>query len=190
VTLVPVSSHGVDGISGPIKTGSNFYYAPAANANTQTYALGSLVAYAAWFPSGVTLNRICCEVTSAGGAGNTARLGIYRDAGGYPGALLLDAGTVATDTGTNREITIAQQISTSGLYWLAYVSQGGTAATVRGVTFSASAFMYCYFTTTPPPNTVQGGYIVTGVAGALPDPFGTPPLTVNGDAPRVYVRVA
>jgi len=68
----------------------------------------------------ITLDRIAIHISSAAAAGNTARLGIYNDNGSlYPGTLLLDAGTVATDSTGIKTITISQALSANTLYWLA-----------------------------------------------------------------------
>lgn len=78
-------------------------------------------------PVAVTVDRIACRVTTAGSAGAVARMGIYQDDGtGYPGALVLDAGTVATTTTGVKEIVINQTLQ-PGLYWLVVGGQGAPA---------------------------------------------------------------
>ncbi len=84
----------------------------------------------------ITVDRIAVQITIAGGAGTLVRLGIYRDNGaGYPGVLLLDAGSVPADGATgNKTITISQAL-TKGLYWTALISDG--TPTIRLGLFSA-----------------------------------------------------
>ncbi len=107
----------------PGRTG--FYYRPASvsqlNGNLPP---GDLHLTAIELPA-CTLTRIAISVTSAGGAGNTIRLGIYTDNEGVPGSLILDAGTVLGTAVANPELTISQAI-TGGRYWLAASSTGGT----------------------------------------------------------------
>lgn len=79
-------------------------------------------------PAGVTATSIGIEVTTAGTAGHTVRLGIYLDEDGMPGDLLLDAGTVAVDPGAVpafQSITISQFLA-QGWYWMAFITQSGT----------------------------------------------------------------
>lgn len=56
--------------------------------------------YAPFFvQSPVTVDRLVCEVTTAGAAGATLRMGIYNADGDHrPTTLVVDGGTVATDT--------------------------------------------------------------------------------------------
>jgi len=79
------------------------------------------------FPFNITISTtftsIGLRVNSV--SANTVRLGIY-DAtgiGGYPGARVLDAGTVST-SGTNGEKTIAISQLLYGNYWLVMISSG------------------------------------------------------------------
>lgn len=52
-------------------------------------------------PTPITIDALVIEVTTANGATSTARLGIYNADGDWqPTTLVLDAGTVATDTTT------------------------------------------------------------------------------------------
>lgn len=72
-------------------------------------------------------------------AGTGARLAIYADDGdGYPGSLLLDAGTVSTTTTGWKEVAINITLE-PGVYWLARNTDGGVA--FGG--FPASALMVC-----------------------------------------------
>lgn len=123
----------------------------------------------------VTLDRIQVQHFTTQAAGEVARLGIYNDNGrGYPGTLLLDAGTVDLSTAiATKSITINQAVA-AGLYWLVCVKQG-TGSTSALVTFGAddqlqSPFMPCHSTT------LFWGYVAwrqTGVTGALPSTFTT-----------------
>lgn len=75
------------------------------------------------------LDRIGVEVVS-GAAGGLVRLGLYADDDGMPGALLVDAGTVACDDAGVMLATIDQAVSAPGV-WLSAVRQGAPAPTLR-----------------------------------------------------------
>ena len=76
-----------------------------------------------------TLIGIRVNITSA----NTVRLGIYDSSGsgGYPGSLVLDAGTVSTDT-TSGEKTISISQLLYGNYWIAMISSGTPSINIAG----------------------------------------------------------
>ena len=122
-----------------------------------------------------TLDRIACAHVSAV-ASSVARLGIYSDDGtGWPGNLLLDAGTVVTSSGSGpKEIAISQAVS-GGLYWTAFVSQGGAS----GPTFKTASGSNYGWLNTGAANTAEansftagiGAISQDGVAGALPATF-------------------
>lgn len=108
-----------------------------ANCATHTaFATQALVAnrlYAMPFVApgraGCTLDRLGINVTT-GSSGN-ARLGIYNDSSGYPGSLLLDAGTVVTTNIAVVTVTISQALTPGNRYWLVYVSNA--TPTVRSI---------------------------------------------------------
>jgi len=116
----------------------------------------------------VTLDSIGCEVTTAGSAGTVIRLGIYADNKSVPGALVLDAGTVAGDS-TGAKVIAINQLLTPARYWVASVTQNvgaGTAPTVR----TAIAPFHGVGDTDALVRLQQAGgcYKQTAVAGPLP----------------------
>lgn len=135
-----------------------------------------------------SFDRIGTEVTTTA-ASATLRWVIYRDANGYPGALVLDTGAVgdaATATGW-QETTISQTL-TAGRYWVACIVQGG-AASVRCTQASIA---------TPAAGLASGAEIVSqvgasvgfradGISGAAPTTF---PASAPGSAfaPMVWMR--
>lgn len=111
----------------------HWYTANAATA-AQLNALTALTAnriYAIPFIAparGGTLDRIAIRVDTAVAA-SVVRLGIYEnnndDTTIYPGALLLDAGTVTSASTGVKTITISQALTASKLYWLVCTSGHG-----------------------------------------------------------------
>lgn len=74
------------------------------------------------FDQSESIDRIGIEVTVLG-VGAVIRLGIWSDSGdGYPGALLLDAGTVDASSIGFKENTVAQMLG-AGIFWFGAVSQ-------------------------------------------------------------------
>lgn len=155
---------------------SGYYIAPEGFRSSGAIAAANTeYAIPLWIAAPGTLVRIGVSVTvvTSVTAGTVIRLGIRADNGaGKPGALILDAGTVAGDAVANPEITISQAIATAGLYWLTATCQiaGATLPTVRmlgtGGMYPVSAGSIV--------NALSGGlcgYTATGVSGALPGTY-------------------
>jgi hypothetical protein len=140
-----------------------------------------------YLPAGYTVTGLAIRATTQGGAGSVCRLGIYNDAAGVPSTLLVDAGTVDTSTTGAKEATISQLISTSGWYWLACVSQVGTApilcrtrltdGSAGGITGAFEALA-----------THAYGRVKDSVTGALPNPAASITSGVSADPPRMVFK--
>lgn len=91
-----------------------------SGAGISTYnSANRLYAVAFFVPVSQSFDRICCYVSQT--AVGNARIGIYADDGTvYPGALILDAGTVSLATTGSKEIVIDETLA-AGLYWLVIV---------------------------------------------------------------------
>jgi hypothetical protein len=149
---------------------------------------------------GVVLDRLGISIgTVSSPTTATVRFGIYADTGdGYPGARIIDAGTVDVGTLGAREVTLSQLISDS-LIWLAALVQGATTTLPNAAGWAGSAL-------------TAGSYgfqdsLVTGVAvngqalsvnaqsAGLPSTF---PDTTDSNVtafgavstPRIWARVA
>jgi hypothetical protein len=135
----------------------------------------------------ITMDRIGAECTTAV-ASSTFRLGLYNaNSNGVPTSLILDAGTIDTSSTGLKTITINQTLN-AGLYFLAFVYQGGaTLASMRsidarfgnyspmaGTTMSTTQFYSCA--------------VEDGITGALPS-TSTPILAANNIL-RMQFRVA
>lgn len=181
---------------GPALTNSNvtgkYMVVSGQGASTNALGNGSLRAYPIYVPSRITIDRIGCEVTVVGQAGSVVRLGIYTDAGGFPGTPLLDT-TVAGDAVATPEATVSLTLS-AGWYWAASVTQ--SAATTQPTLRTATTLTPGYpLLATTAAGVVNNGYIgmTNGAAvtsGALPS------WTVAGGGPntsgaaRIFVRLA
>jgi len=130
-------------------------------------------------------DRIAINVSTADAAGTQARLGIYRDNGSlYPGQLVLDAGTVATDGTGVRQLTIDVTLE-RGLYWLARV-QNGTPQ-LLGYPGSAILSFGLDDTLTGAPCT---GWRASYTFGPLPATFPAGGIPLFGGRPSVFLRRA
>lgn len=97
-------------------------------------------------------------------ASSVLRLGLRRDSDGYPGSVVIDAGTVATSASSGlKTITSLSQAITSGWYWFTVTNQvaGGV-----GVLMSNNRSLVTGPTSSPFPWSTAG-YSQTGVTGAL-----------------------
>lgn len=155
---------------------------------TGTLTNGTLRVHQWKVPNAVTLTRIGAEVTTVGDAACTVRLGIYADAGGYPGALMVDAGTIAGDAVAVAEKTISTALA-PGLYWIGAVAQGvaTTGPTMRCTSTQAFGTNVGAFTSIPGANGSTLGYTISSVTGALPSTFtagGTSTITI----PRTFIK--
>lgn len=142
-----------------------YYTVPAPNVTTVGTAQGDCRAVGLKVDKTTSFDRIACEVTTAGTGTSVMRLGIYADdGGGYPGALLLDAGTIdATSTGS-KQITIAVTL-TPGVWWLPVSPQTITGSPVLRGTNSP------YLIAPKVSLTDSAGFNSwkqTGITGALP----------------------
>jgi hypothetical protein len=167
------------------RTKAGLYYAtPVVARATATPTLNDLRAAPFLLAETTTFDRIAVDVNTGGSAGAVIRLGIYADDGdGYPGALVLDAGTVDS-TGTGLlTITISQQLA-AGLYWLAGVSQVATSvvniSTGSAIGLGAGTNLA---------QALWAGYSQTSVSGTLPNPF-TTTVTAGTQVVRVILRAA
>lgn len=162
---------------------------PAANATSNTLGIGTLRLAPCYLP-GCIITGIGAEITGAGDAGSTLRLAVYADNGfGVPGAVELDPGTIAADSATAQEITVAHTFK-PGWYHLGAVVQNDvvTQPTVRvnGANVVPEGFPLQFGIVLPVAGSVVTGYSLLGVAGALPVWSG---VAISGAAaPRLWLR--
>lgn len=119
------------------------------------------------------------------GAGSVARLGLYQDDGAGAFSLLVDAGTVALDSGTSIAKTVSTSQSLSpGWWWRAIAFQNLTGQ--ASVQKAPSQFESPIGTVNLPSGGI-GARVVTGVTGALP----SAPSSFDdsqGTVPMVWVQ--
>lgn len=158
-------------------------YGGACNGTTTTLTADRMYSLPFMVMAEETFDRICIHVSTASGAGTKARLGIYYNDAGKPGARLLDAGEVATDSTGSKEITISQVLP-PGLYWLVVLAQSTPA--VYGPIATVGLIGVGTIGTAGNGNAI---YITTQAYGVLPDPH-TTPVPGNNVSPGITLRRA
>lgn len=107
----------------------------------------------------------------AAAADSSIRFGIYEDADGYPGALVIEAGTVSSASTGLCSVTISPAVDLpAGVVWVAAVAQGGTPTTKVGANGSPAGLgMVGHSGPAGHGGTAfRTGYYTSDVTGALP----------------------
>lgn len=117
----------------------------------------------------VTLISSLAVNVITGQAGAVVRMGIYGDDAGQPGVRILDAGTAAATTAGAKTVSFTPQRLTPGDYWLVYAVQGADNVALTGIEGTSMDIP-----ATSAANAIGGNSVaVSGIAGALPNSFGT-----------------
>lgn len=108
---------------GRVKNGSTVYYQIPGAFPISVATLScaqNIIRYAPMLvATPITLDQLACEVTTAGGAATTLRMGIYNaDTDWQPTSLVVDAGTVAADSTGVKTASISTTLA-AGRYLLA-----------------------------------------------------------------------
>ena len=175
------------GISNFMVSGMYHGASPGSTMTSIQATLNSLYVTPLFIPRSLTIVRIVAEVVTAGGTGSVVRLGLWNDNGtGYPGTLLLDAGTIDGTSNTVQEITISQAV-TPGLYWIGAVSQGTPSPAPYLRLLTGPSALLVGSTTLPTAGQIFVGYIQTSVTGALGAFTATPAVTNAGM--RMFIKI-
>jgi hypothetical protein len=186
------NSGGYVGRNNPTLRDGYWLTAPGSRSNFGGAVQDTVYGVPFYVPGLCVATAMGCEVvTSAGGATSVTRLGLYANGEGRPGALILDAGTVATATTGVKSITGLYAPLRPGWYWLVMSAQvNATTPTFRSI--NALNSIYSVPTSTAPsgaaPTTT--GVSATGVTGALPYQFPTTGEAQIGNAPIAWVQVS
>ena len=177
---------------------SGFYYRTPTNSVTTTgtgnVASTNVTYYTpVQFSKSVTLDRIAINTNFTGFSGTAlVRLGIFANTNGKPGALILDAGTVAPiAAATSYAITISQALS-AGIYWVA----------MNTITAATTNVYYSVGNNNNNNNILFGGALASGNSGssgamgftqsytATSEFANAGTVSVTAFTPLTYVRVA
>lgn len=146
----------------------------AGTVNSTTLpAINTLWALPIIVPLTTKFDEISFRIMTVSSAGGVARAGIYRDNGNcYPGSLIFDTGSIATDASASSKsttITAAVQILQPGLYWAAW--ECGTAAPQLRVLQTINMLLLGFDRDLGAVTNPGYGYSVAHTFGALPNPY-------------------
>ena len=167
------------------------YYAPPGVTGAAATAANNETRFARiWLPKGRTVDRLGLNVTVAGSASSTIRLGLYAASvtTGLPdGSPLIDGGTIDGTSNTFQEKTVSYAIPEGNWFWLSTTCQGASAGTPTVTTLSSTSVPeegIPMFSTTL---STVGLRVAAFAAGALPTATGA--TFALGTAPRPIVRL-
>lgn len=167
-----------------LKTGEYYTGCPVEVWVTSQFAANRLYGLPFHVARDATYDRITINVTTVN-SGQNIRLGIYElGTDLYPGALVLDAGTVDV-SGTGVEAITISQALTKGLYFVAAVADAGTPV-IKGYYPGKSPMGDCRSALDAVPNAC---WDVAFSYAALPDPFTTGGAT-STLAFAIFLRLA
>lgn len=192
-------------VAGTTRFKSGYYYLPSSMGSlsgvlgTPELDLLNVLPFIVDSPGPTSFQALGIHYQNSNVASMKLRLGIYADTGeGSPGALILDAGQLDLSVGAiaNPKMLTIAEILTPGVYWFGGAAQGATGSTSTVYVTPQSGHPQplplghaSVVTTSVPP---VWGYSLTGVSGALPDPFGTPTGTITAITliPAFIIQVA
>lgn len=166
---------------------SGAYYGPDnRQVSTVTTVLNTLSAVPFWVANKLTIDRIACEVTTAGTAGATVTLAIYNSTSeDFPASLLLETSAIDSSVLGVKESTVSFTFS-PGLYWLALVSKVAN-CTVRSLPSTLHLPPIASSTFIGQAATLEANcYNTTGVSDVLPSNWSS--TVVGAGAPKILVR--
>jgi len=129
-------------------------------------------------------------IVSTGVSTSVVRLGLYTDGGGYPGTLVADFGTVATDTTGTKEITISQAVNDANYYFVA----AAQVASGVGLKYIPPSYIgswgFPFDTASPTGANAMGSWDGDSATGALNSIFiaSPPPSLSNAHFPLIFFR--
>ena len=154
---------------------------------TTSTTLGNHWAVPIIIPNTVTITSLNMDVTASAAAGGVARLGIYAsDSNNQPSTLILDAGTVATDSTGVKELVVSQTLK-AGVYWLSAAWQGN----VTGFQYRYVTGIAPYVHSTSQFSTGQifpSAYVSASglITGTLPSTF--PSMLASIAGPAMWIK--
>lgn len=163
------------------------YYFPVSPQGVNTLAMANTQCRSVpWIVEDtISIDRIGAEITAAGEATSTIRLGIWDDLNSGPNNLVLDSGPIAANAVAVVE-AVCDITLNPGVYWLGLAAQNSpvTPPTIRSCNTN-DPLVPLHNATQPLAAAVYQGYIAN-FAGAFPASWGG--VGPGGAAPRLFVR--
>jgi hypothetical protein len=165
----------------------NYWYPMDGGGGNRTMTYNLLWLYPFDAQVSAVMQALGINVTTPGSAGTLIRCGVYSsDGAGGVGGLLLDAGTLAGDSGGVKSVALNQAVNPDRL-WLGAVWQGtnNVAPVLQAYTRPAPYLGWTSFYQFPS----IVGYQYNAVSGVLPASLGAPASPENSNCPAVQFQV-
>lgn len=132
----------------------------------------------------ITVTAVAIGVTTAGTAGNVARIGLFEKQSNTVMRLVTDFGTVAVDTATDKSIAVNFKLPV-GCYYMGVTTQSGTLRAYQNTVFNnynnGSALSA---------NSVTHVYGAHTATSAFPSTISATTAIVNSASPAVFVKTS
>lgn len=188
----PVAMFGSRILAPPTYVSGQNYLALTSQGTTTSNSLGiNTLRVGPWAVCApLSISVLWCDYSAAGDAGSTFRIGIWAAdlAGGLPGTLVYDAGTVSVaGTPGAAEVAVSPSLSLQpGMYFIGGALQGGSSqATMRTVNYAVG--QGGPLGTSSVANAGQFGFTKGSISGAFSN-LSSPTYTSN--VPRIGFKVA
>lgn len=177
-------------------SGDQWILAGQATGSTGLLVQGRENAVPFYLPVSTSISKLALDVSTVGSAGALVRLGIrsHNPKTGWPGGVLLDAGTIDGTVSGVSSITLGSAlVLAAGWYWCTATGQGAptTQATIR--TAGASSVLFPCPLKLPSSGGFAAlsllsmlGFYQGSVTGALPATF--TPISGTGAVPRMLAQ--
>lgn len=166
------------------------YGIKGTTSTTRSFAADTLYVAPFEVRSQQAFDRIGAEVTVAGTGSTVFRLGIWRMANdGFPGELILDAGTINGTSATEQLITISQTLD-FGWVWLGAAAQTVTGSPTLRSAANGMAVMVPEPAGATTASGLQCGHRFDSISGAFASLAGVVPGAQTNNAPWITLRAA
>lgn len=174
-----------------VRTGTALYYGPAGALTNDIPAADRLILAPVDVDRICTISELSASINTVGTAGAVTRIGLCKDdgTGVWPGALVVDAGTIDGIVAGVASKTFPAITLMPGRYWVGAVNQGAptTGAQLRAITTTGGPVLM--LSPSADPANYNTGALMLGVTGALPAVFSTA-YNVAFNSPRVLMRLS
>jgi hypothetical protein len=159
----------------------------SSNTTTRTVAANTLGAYPLYVRTGVTIDQLMFNVQTAGAVSSTGRIGLYTlGPTFFPGTLLLDSGTLATDAIATLTYNFPTHLSLPA-GWVAVAYNFSDVPVLRAL--SRTGVVTVPEADNTFPGTRNNSWAFNTAYAALPSVFPSSAFATPIDVPQVIFRV-
>lgn len=160
-----------------------WYHAQGAGAGTGLMVLNQLIYAPLFVGAPRVFDAMSLQITVAASSNSSLRLGVYQDSNGFPGSLVLDAGTITSSCAGSFNLLLSSPQTLQGEVWLAAAAQG-TAVTQPTVAKLGTDNSLVALSAVA--SLTGNGWTESSVTGALP--ASATPASVSAAAAAVMIR--